>query len=174
MDYAPIKEYCCSLSLPYCIRRANLARIVFETRPEENPCALCSHLRRGILVRLAREMDCNKLAYAHHADDAIETLLLNLFFTGRIASFLPVTDLSRQQLKVIRPFVYVREHLINKLADELNLPVLPNPCPAARRTQRQQVKEILVDLEARIPGLNQRLLSALSKKDIQLWPAPER
>lgn len=173
-DYAPVEEYCRSLSLPYYIRQANLAKIVFEARMEDNPCALCSHLRRGALVRIARELDCNKLAYAHHADDAVETLLLNLFFTGQIASFLPVTDLSRQQIRVIRPLVYVREHLIKKLADDLNLPVVPNPCPAARRTRRQQVKEILAELETVIPGLHQRLLSALRKKDVQLWPAADQ
>ncbi|NPV92310.1 MAG: tRNA 2-thiocytidine(32) synthetase TtcA [Firmicutes bacterium] len=169
-DFSRLESFCASLSVPYHIHSVNLARIVFETRSESNPCALCSHLRRGALNNLAKKLGCSKIAYAHHADDAVETLLLNMFYTGQVASFSPVTHLSRQDLEVIRPLVYVRELSIVQLAEELKLPVLDTPCPAAGHTKRAQVKQIVQGLEKEIPGIHLRLMRSLQNGGrAQFW-----
>lgn len=174
-DFEALEKYCSSLSVPYYIHSVNLSKIIFETRKEDNPCALCSHLRRGALNSRAKELGCSKVAYAHHADDAVETLLLNMFYAGKVASFLPATLLSRRNLEVIRPLVYVRESLISQIAEELELPVVPSPCPAAENTRRAQVKKILQGLELEIPDLHRRLLSSLQNvENVQLWEYGER
>lgn len=170
-NFLPMECFCNQLNIPYWICHSGLGRLLFEERKEKNPCALCSHLRRGILCRLAKNHGCNKLALAHHADDAVETFLLNLFFNGQIASFLPVTYLERQEITVIRPLIYAREREISRVVSSLELPTVETTCPVAEQTRRHEVKQLVAQLETRIPGLLANLLHALqSSGTAQLWP----
>lgn len=169
-DIAPIRELCESLSIPYIVKETEILKIVFEDRKEKNPCSLCAKMRRGALGGLLVEHGYNKVALGHHRDDAIETLLLSMFYEGRIHTFHPVTYLSKTGITQIRPMVYVPERHVVHVAKELNLPVAASPCPANGHTKRQEMKELLTTLSKTIPDVRKLLLSALQNEEqYGLW-----
>ncbi|MGB9662041.1 MAG: tRNA lysidine(34) synthetase [Moorellaceae bacterium] len=161
VDPEPVASFCRELDIPFHAESTAIGAIVFQYRRETNPCALCSHLRRGALNEAALRLGCNKVALGHHLDDALETFLLNWFYNGRFSTFLPVTYLTRRGIKVIRPLIYLPEATVAGLARVENLPTLPNPCPAAGQTKRHEVKAVVKFLAERYPYLRQRFLAAL-------------
>ncbi|NPV26044.1 MAG: tRNA 2-thiocytidine(32) synthetase TtcA [Firmicutes bacterium] len=170
-DFTPISELCNQLDVPFHLEKTQIGPIVFDYRQEKNPCSLCAKLRRGALHNVAIQLGCNKVALAHHADDAIETLLMSMFYEGRLGAFLPKTYLSRKQLYLIRPLIYVKESTIKEVVAVLKLPVIANPCPVNGRTKRHEVKEIIEQLETLIPDVRDKILSALRNVDLDhLWP----
>jgi tRNA 2-thiocytidine biosynthesis protein TtcA len=130
---------------------------------DATPCSLCARLRRGVLYRIATEVGATRIALGHHADDFIETLLLNLFFAGALKAMPPrlVSDDGRHV--VIRPLVYVGEDEARQYAKERGLPIVGCCCPACGdlSLQRQRVKRLLMDLEREHPGVKQSMLKAL-------------
>ncbi len=169
-DYSSLQQLCSELRVPWHRESTTIGQIIFSDGSAQNPCALCAHLRRGTVNNLAKQLNCNKVALAHHANDAVETLLMSMFYAGRITTFKPNTYLSRLDLRVIRPLVYISETAIREAAASLHLPIIANPCPANGNTKRQEVKEILAELEAKIPGIFPRLLRSLSNVDSeQMW-----
>ena len=109
MDLEPIKALCQEFQVSYEIVPTEIGKILFDIRKETNPCSLCAKLRKGALNQKALEMGCNKIAYAHHKDDLIETAMMSLLYEGRFYAFSPVTHLDRTDLKVIRPLMFVSE-----------------------------------------------------------------
>ena len=169
-DVSGIRELCERLEVPYIVRETEIAKVIFEERKEKNPCSLCSKMRRGALNELCVERGVNKLALGHHRDDAEETLLLSLFYEGRMHTFQPVTYLSRTGITQIRPMLYVSEKDIIHHARVLNLPVVKSPCPADGYTKRQDMKELLDYICRRIPNAREQMLSALRNRDqYGLW-----
>lgn len=136
-------DFCASLSVPFSFVDAQVYQIVFEIRKEKNPCSLCAKLRRGALNAQAMALGCNKIAYAHHKDDFIETSLMNLMLEGHYDCFPPVTHLDRTNLQVLRPMLMVDERDVIGFARREHLPVVKNPCPADGHTRRQDVKELI-------------------------------
>ena len=149
MDFSPVADLCARLQVPYTLRRTQIREIVFDIRKEENPCALCAKLRRGILNETAVELGANKVALGHHYDDTVETFALSLIYEGRISCFLPVTYLDRTGLTLIRPMLYLHEKTIRNFAERENLPVVHNPCPADKNTTREDVRALRAALEGR-------------------------
>lgn len=131
--------------------------------PGATPCSLCSRLRRGVLYNLAVEFGCHKIALGHHADDLIETLVLNLFYSGKIASMPAklVSDDGRNT--VIRPLAYVPEAMLAEYAALEEYPVVRCGCPSCGLPdqKRQVVKRLLATLEASDPGIKHHMLAAL-------------
>ena len=169
-DTAAIEALCTELHVPLTLRHTELYEILFEIRKEENPCALCAKMRRGMLCDLSRELNCNKLALGHHREDALETLLMSLIFEGRLHTFHPKTWLSRSEVTVIRPMVYLAEKHVLHMKKELELPILVNPCPANGHTKRQEMKELLATLSNTYPDIKDMMLSALKNhKQYGLW-----
>ena len=169
-DVSGIRELCDKLEVPYIVRETEIAKVIFEERKEKNPCSLCSKMRRGALNELCVERGVNKLALGHHRDDAEETLLLSLFYEGRLHTFQPVTYLSRTGITQIRPMLYVAEKDIIHYARTLNLPVVKSPCPADGYTKRQDMKELLDYICRRIPNAREQMLSALrNPEQYGLW-----
>ena len=109
MDFTPVKELCKELNVNYTIIDTDIKKIVFDLRQEGNPCSLCSKMRKGAFNDKIKELGCNKIAYAHHKDDVINTSLLSLIFSGKYYTFSPVTYLDRADLTLIRPLIYVEE-----------------------------------------------------------------
>ena len=105
LELEPIKKICGELDVPYEIIQTEIADIIFQERKETNPCSLCAKMRKGALNEKAKELGCNKIAYAHHKDDIVETMLMSLLFEGRFHTFSPKTYLDRMELTVIRPLM---------------------------------------------------------------------
>ncbi|MEG0355950.1 MAG: ATP-binding protein [Lachnospiraceae bacterium] len=169
-DLTPIKELCEQLLVPYTIIPTDIGKILFEIRQESNPCALCAKMRKGTLNQVAKELGCNKIAYAHHKDDVIETMLLSLLYEGRFHAFSPYTYLDRLDLTVIRPFFYVNEADITRFKNKYQLPVCKNPCPVDGHTKREYVKKLTNSLEADNPGVKDRLFHAILHGELSGWP----
>jgi tRNA 2-thiocytidine biosynthesis protein TtcA len=129
----------------------------------ETPCSLCARLRRGALYRLADTVGASKIALGHHADDFIETLLLNVFFQGSIKAMPAKLVSDNGRHVVIRPLVYVLESEARQYAKESDLPIIGCCCPACGdlSLQRQRIKRLLMDLEVEHPGVKQSMLKAL-------------
>ena len=131
---------------------------------DQTPCSLCARLRRGVLYRIADEVGATKIALGHHADDFIETLLLNLFFAGALRAMPPKLVSDNGAHVVIRPLVYVGEEEARAYAKESELEVIGCCCPACGDLglQRQRTKRLLMDLESEHPGIKTSMLKALA------------
>lgn len=171
-DYTPIAALCKELEVPYKIVKTDIADILFNQRKEANPCSLCAKMRKGALNEEVKKMGCNKVAYAHHKDDIIETMLLSLIFEGRFHSFSPKTYLDRMDLTVIRPMMFVEEADVIGFQNKYHLPVVKNPCPVDGFTKRQYAKELLRDLNQQHPGTKNRMFTAILNGNIPGWPEP--
>lgn len=171
-DLEPIQELCKDLQVPYTVISTQIGRIVFEERKEQNPCALCAKLRKGAFNERIRELNCNKVAYAHHKDDVVETMMLSLMYEGRFHSFSPKTYLDRMDLTVIRPLIYVSESDVIGFRNKYQLPVAKSPCPADGYTRRQYVKDLLQQLNRENPGVKDRMFSAIVNGHLEDWPNP--
>ena len=173
-DLSGVRALCDQLEVPYIVKETEIGKVIFEERKEKNPCSLCAKMRRGALNELCQEHGFNKVALGHHRDDAIETLLLSLFYEGRLHTFHPVTYLSRSNITQIRPLVYLPEKHIIHMARVLELPVVKSPCPANGYTKRQEMKELLTMLSKQIPNVRELMLSALQNEaQYGLWNKPE-
>ena len=170
MDLAPVKTLCEELSVPYTIGPTDIGKILFQVRQESNPCALCAKMRKGALNQAALELGCNKIAYAHHKDDVIETMMLSLIYEGRFYSFSPSTLLDRTGLTVIRPMIYVDEADVIGFKNKYHLPVCKNPCPADGHTKREYVKNLTRIIEKENPGAKERFFHAIVNGNISGWP----
>ena len=169
MSFEPVADYCEKLHVPYIRIAVPVYDIVFQERQEKNPCSLCAKLRRGSLNTALTDLGIRKIALGHHYDDAIETLLMNLLFEGRIGCFQPVTYLDRTGITQIRPLLYCREDDIRRAAQRLRLPVVHNPCPANGHSRRQEVKELIAGLEGRYPDIKQKLFGSLQRYPLYGW-----
>ena len=130
---------------------------------DQTPCSLCARLRRGVLYRVAKEVGATKIALGHHMDDFIETLLLNLFFAGKLMAMPPKLVSDDKAHVVIRPLAYVGEDEARQYAKECELPIIGCCCPACGdlSLQRQRIKRLLMDLEVEHPGVKSSMLKAL-------------
>ena len=168
-DYSRIVSLCDSLEIPYLIKKTEIGNIIFNYRKEKNPCALCAKMRRAVLANTCVENGFNKLALGHHRDDAVETLLLSLFYEGRFHTFHPVTRMSRTGITVIRPLVYLPESHVRHMQKILSLPVLKSGCPADGKTKRESVAGLLSELKKFSPDVTERILHALRNEPYDLW-----
>ena len=169
-DLDPVHELCQELGVSYKVVKTDIAHILFEERKESNPCSLCAKMRKGALNDAVKEMGCNKVAYAHHKDDIIETMLLSLIFEGRFHSFSPKTYLDRMDLTVIRPIMFVDEADVIGFKNKYNLPVVKSKCPVDGYTKRQYAKELVRQLNTEHPGAKNRMFTAILNGDIEGWP----
>jgi tRNA 2-thiocytidine biosynthesis protein TtcA len=166
----------------YRIEHTDIGDLIEEILEDtDTPCSLCARLRRGVLYRIAKELGASKIALGHHADDFIETLLLNLFFGGSLKA-MPAKLVSDDGAHVvIRPLVYVGEDEARQYAKQCELPIIGCCCPACGdlSLQRQRAKRLVMDLETEHPGVKQSMLKALTNVaprhllDVRLNPPAE-
>ena len=166
VDFSAIEALCRELNVPYHVKKTEIAQIIFDIRKEKNPCSLCAKMRRGVLHSTAKELGCNKIAFGHHFDDVVETFMLNLFHEGRIGCFQPVTYLSRADITLIRPLIYMPEKDVRYFANREALPVVKSPCPADGHTEREEMKKLLDGLERQHKGLRHRIFGAICRGEI--------
>jgi tRNA 2-thiocytidine biosynthesis protein TtcA len=159
-----IAKTCEARGWEYRIEHTDIGELIDDMLDaDQTPCSLCARFRRGVLYRIAAEVGATKIALGHHADDFIETLLLNLFFAGSLKAMPPklVSDDGRHV--VIRPLVYVGEDEARAYCKESELPIIGCCCPACGDLglQRQRAKRLLMELEREHPGVKQSMLTAL-------------
>lgn len=160
-----LRRFLESMEIPHHVVPTHIARIVEEYPTAKTACSLCANLRRGALYKAANELGYKKVALAHHLDDAIETLFLNMFYQSRMRCFEPFTHLTRRDVFAIRPLVYIPEKDIVRAVERLGLPVVKTRCPIAGTTCREDMKELVTLMAQRIPQLRSHVRSVL--KD--LW-----
>lgn len=168
-DVSDIHSLCETMKVPYTVVKTDIARIVFDERKEKNPCSLCAKMRKGALNDTIKKLGCNKIAYAHHKDDIVETMMMSLIYEGHFYSFPPITHLDRTDLTVIRPLMYVSEADVKGFCNKYQLPVVKSPCPADGYTKRQYVKDLLRKLNQENPGVKERMFSAIVNGNIPDW-----
>lgn len=169
LDLKEVKGLCERLQVEYTIVKTNIGEIVFQDRKEHNPCSLCAKMRKGALNNAILEAGCNKVAYAHHKDDVVVTMLMSLIYEGRMHTFSPVTYLDRTNLTVIRPLIYMNEADVIGFVKKQQVPVVKSPCPADGYTKRQYVTELLAQLNRENPGVKNRMFSAIQNSTMEGW-----
>ncbi len=160
MDFTEVKKFCEDLKIDYHIIDTEIKEIVFDIRKEKNPCSLCAKMRKGAFNEKAKELNCNKIAYAHNMDDVSETLMMSLIYEGRINCFEPVTYLDRMDLTLIRPLLFSPEKDVKGFANKYNLPVVKSTCPADGNTKREYTKNLLHAINTDAPGVIERISNA--------------
>jgi len=165
-----IRSYCEKLHVPYTCVKTEISRIIFEERQEKNPCSLCAKMRKGALNEAIKARGCNKVAYAHHKDDIIETLFMSLIYEGRINTFSPRTYLDRTDLTVIRPLLFVDEAEITGYSRDMALPVSKSGCAADGFTKREYIKNMLSGIYQENPGARERIFGAIVNQNFSGWP----
>lgn len=168
-DFSPIENFCRQQGIVYKQVKTKIAEIIFDVRKESNPCSLCARMRRGVLHDTVVECGFNKLALGHHYDDVVETFMLNLFYEGRLGAFSPVTYLSRKGIFMIRPLVFASEKEISAFWKKNDLPVVKSNCPADGKTKREEMKQLLSDLDYKSRGIRTRIFGALQRSGIDGW-----
>ena len=151
MDYSPVQALCDELEVPYTCVKTEIGPIIFEHRKEKNPCSMCAKMRRGALNEELLKQGITKIALGHHHDDAVETFLMSLFYEGRISCFQPVTYLDRTGVT--------------------HLPVVHNTCPADKNTKRQEVKDLILNLQSMYPDLKTKVFGAMQRYPLTAWEA---
>ncbi len=159
-DFSPIKALCDEYGIKYVVEKTQIAEVVFDVRKETNPCALCSKMRKGALHAVAKREGCNKVALGHHADDLIDTLLLSLFYEGRLSTFSPISYLDKIGLTMIRPLIMTKESNITVYAK--NLPVIESKCPANKVTKREYVKNVISGIAKDVPNIRDMVFTAIT------------
>ncbi len=165
-DFSEIREFCKRIKVEYRVVKTDIAKIVFDVRKEPNPCSLCAKMRRGSLHAEAQAANCNKVALGHHYDDAVETFMMNLFFEGRIGCFSPKSYLSNRKITLIRPLIYAQEKDVLYFVRKRALPIAKNPCPEDHATERENMKNLLANLEKDNKGLKHRIFTAMCRGNI--------
>lgn len=166
-----IRDFMKELDIPFDTIDVDIAGTI-EAQDGKEPCYTCAFFRRGAVNRFAKEHGCNKVAYAHHHDDAVETFFMSLLYSGQLNTFTPKTYLDKTDITVIRPLVYFREQEIIEAIQYHGFTPVPSPCPHDGHTIRQTVKELIAKMGQDNPQLYSHLASAMRKNNLgELWPA---
>lgn len=157
------------VGVDYHIEKTNISQVVFESREEKHPCALCSNMKRGAIYNSALKLGCNKTAFAHHMDDVIETFLMSQIYEGHIHTFSPVTHMDRKNITLIRPMIYTEERLIRTIVRDLKLDPVGSGCPSDGITKRENIKSLIKDLYKENRHIKSNLFGAIQRAEICGW-----
>ncbi len=154
-DAKPIEEYVESLGLKLIVHDSKEVFQILKAQQKDAknlPCSICSRMKKAAINKVAKELGCNKVAFAHHGDDAIETLFMNEIFGGRVASFQPKMHLDRADIEFIRPLILCHETDIVRAQKEEKIPAFPSHCPNDGQTMRAEMKSLLKNLYKKYPS----------------------
>ena len=156
-----LKSYFENNNYEYYIAKSNFGPLAHSDFNRLNPCFLCSRLRRKRIFEIAQEQGCNKIAYGHHKDDIVETLLINIFFGREISTMKPNQDFFKGLFHIIRPLAYIWEKTIKKYAARQNFPLFDNQCPTAKTSKRKVIKDLLNNLEQEHKLVKENIFKAM-------------
>ena len=170
MDYSPMKDFADSLGVELFLEKTDIFEIA-QAKNAAHSCSLCANMRRAALVAAAEREGCTSLALGHHLDDYLSTCLMSLIYEGRFYTFAPKTAYEDRQIQVIRPMLYLSEGAIANFVETMSFPTVKNRCPLDHATKREEMKQLLYEMNRRYPGLRQRLLHAVETSEIPDWTA---
>jgi len=160
--YEILEGYFQGNNYTYIMEKTDIGNLAHSDINKKNPCFLCSRLRRKRIFEIADAEGCNKIAFAHHRDDIIETLLINMFYGREISTMMPNQSIFGGKLHIIRPLVYLQEKLIKKYSKERQFPILKNECPTSNTSKRIYIKKLLDDLEKDNKEIRDNIYKAMS------------
>ena len=164
-DPYPLIKFCESLGLKLIVSDNTEVYKILKIQQKDSahlPCSICSRMKKAAINKVANEIGFNKVAFAHHADDAIETFMMNEIYGARLATFAPKMHLEKADIEFIRPLCLAREKDISRLIREENLPVCPSHCPADKTTTREDIKDMLKDIYKKYPQAEENFLTMFS------------
>ncbi|HUN53910.1 MAG TPA: ATP-binding protein [Smithella sp.] len=160
--YDALERYFQENNYRYVMEKTDIGTLSHTDYNKKNPCFLCSRLRRKRIFEIAEAHGCNKIAFAHHRDDIIETLLINMFYGREISTMMPNQRIFDGKLHIIRPLAYLREELVKKYSRERQFPVLKNACPSSATSKRGYIKNLLNELERDNKEIRDNIYKAMS------------
>ena len=164
-----LQATCERIGVQYVEEKTHIKEIVFDIRKEKNPCSLCANLRRGILNSVAIREGCNKIALGHNEDDVLETFFLNLLYGGSIGTFAPKSYMDRSGITLIRPLIYAPEKSIKTFVKKNNIEVMPKCCPMDGVSKREDMKNLIYELQKDIPMVKTNIYGAIKRSNIKGW-----
>ncbi len=169
VDFSKVEQLCQDLDVPYYSVDAKEVAQILEQHRDPNthllPCSICSRMRKAVINKTAQELGFKKVAFAHHADDAIETLFLNMAYGGRVSTFEPKMHLDRADIDFIRPLIYADEDMIRRYAKLENLPIAKNTCGNDKKTNRERIKVTLAEIYKDYPDAHNNFQAMLTNPD---------
>ncbi len=150
----------------YIIEKTDIGPLAHSNYNKKNPCFLCSRLRRKRIFEMADKTGCNKIAFAHHKDDIIETFLINIFYAREISTMMPSQSIFGGELHIIRPLAYIKEDVLKKYAREQQLPVIENSCPTSKVSRRIYIKKLLSEIEKENKNIKENIFKAMGNVKI--------
>ncbi|MFC1501916.1 ATP-binding protein [bacterium] len=164
-----LKDYFEKLGVGYRIIQTQIQELALDPKARKKPCFICSHNRRKKIYETANAEGCTKIAYGHHKDDIVETLLMNILYSRKIEAMSPVQDVFKGEMQIIRPLAFIQESLIKKFAMEAHLPLLPRLCPVDGHTRRQTIKEMISSLNEseKKSNIRENIFKSLSHVNIK-------
>lgn len=164
------QEYLAKFGSSLMIEKTDIFRRAHHPENTKNPCFLCARMRRKRIYETAEKLSCHKIAMAHHKDDIIETLLLNIFFSREISTMVPRQKTFGGRFEIVRPLAFVEERLLQQYAWKNTFPVIENPCPERLKSKRRFIKDLLLRLEKEDPKLKNNIFLSMKniKKDFLL------
>lgn len=172
-QHTQLRRLCEQYAIPLTVERTEIGRIIFEERAEKNPCSLCAKMRRGALARVAQRLGCTALALGHHKNDVVETLLLNLFYSGSISTFEPKSYLDRSELMLIRPLIYLEEKDIVYYCNKHGICADKSACPADTKTRREDMKALVTSLSKENRDLVSKMFGAICRAEVSTFRETE-
>ncbi|MBN1562087.1 tRNA 2-thiocytidine(32) synthetase TtcA [candidate division KSB1 bacterium] len=158
-----LEAYFKKLRVSYRVLRTDIGPYAHSEANRERPCFLCSRLRRRKIFEIAQELGCNKIAFGHHKDDIIETLLMNMIWNREISTMIPNLAVFHGKYHVLRPLVYVDEVMIKKFCSERRTPTIEQECPTDGHSRRQFIKQWLGELESRVNGARENIFASMKR-----------
>lgn len=168
-DMSAVENLCRELEVEYHLLKTDIATILKEKVKKGTYCAMCAKLRKGAINNFAKEHGCNKVAYAHHQDDIVETMMLSLIYEGQFYTFGPKTYYKEADITVIRPLINIPESDMKGFRNKYSLPCVKNPCPHDGTTRRQYVKDLVAKINKDNPGVKKKIYNAILKGKIYEW-----
>ncbi len=160
--YDTLEKYLQENNYRYLMEKTDIGLLAHSDYNKKNPCFLCSRLRRRRIFEIAAAAGCNKITFAHHRDDIIETLLINMFYGREISTMVPNQRIFGGKLHIIRPLAYLREGLIKKYSQERQFPIVKNYCPTSRTSRRVYIKKLLDELAEENKDIRENIFKAMS------------
>ncbi len=169
-----IENFLQKFPYPYRIEKTTYGIKAHSDENRENPCFLCSWLRRKRLFELAKELGCKKIAFGHHMDDLIETFFLNIFYSAQISTMVPYQEFFGGELIVIRPLCLVSEDKLLRLCKLEGIPILNNPCPSSSGGKREKIRKMLEEFYRENEKIRGNIFHAMHNVNLEYLPQKRR